>query len=168
MKIQHAILLIAFIFAQSLPASSDHEDAPQDRRLKDLYSEIQQLAMRYYPEATFHFIGTNIHFESDTRTYIIHVPLKTGEWQDPRAVRGPKKGGILGTIELRDGRYGGAAAVPQNFDRHYYEVMLMASYSKKYDCHLLTKLYVPRLKKNDAFIKEFTELINNFEKKIKE
>ena len=78
------------------------------------------------------------------------------------------KGGILGTIELREGQYGGAAMVPQTFDRHYYKVMLMAPFSEKHNHHLYVHLYIPRLESNHEFIKEFTELVNGFENMIKE
>jgi hypothetical protein len=139
-----------------------------DPRLKQIYSSVESIVGRYYPNATSHLLKNKIHFEFNTRLFIIHVPLKTGEWQDPWEERGPKKGGILGTIELRDGEYTGAAMVPQTFDRLYYSIILMAPYSKKHDCHLYVHLYVPRHESKPEFTKEFTELVNAFESKLNE
>ncbi len=140
----------------------------QDPRLKQIYSSVQRIVKRHYPDATSHLLKNKIHFESNTRLFIIHVPLKTGEWQDPWEERGPRKGGILGTIELRDGEYTGAAMVPQTFDRLYYTIILMAPYSKKHNCHLYVHLYVPKHESKPEFTKEFTELVNAFESKLKE
>lgn len=139
-----------------------------DPRLTTIYSNVRGIVRRHYPEATSHLLENKIHFESDTQVFIIHIPLKTGEWQSPREVRGPKMGGILGEIELRNGHYEGAAMVPQSIDYHYYKLMLMAPYSEEYDCHLYVRLYVPRLKSNPDFINELTTLVNNFETMINE
>ena len=143
------------------------EETLQDPRLKDIYREIRTLVKRFYPEAATYLLKNKIQFEFNTRPYIIHVALKTGEWQDPWEERGPKKDGILGTIEIRKGQYMGAAVVPQTFDRKYYSIMLMAPYSQKYDCHLYVHLYIPKSGRNPEFIKEFTEQINGFEDKLK-
>jgi hypothetical protein len=164
----HAIACL-LMGAILLVGAEQQEDKPlNDPRLKEIYSSARRIVKRHYPEATSHLLKNKIHFESDTRLFIIHVPLKTGEWQDPWEERGPKKGGILGTLELREGAYCGAAMVPQTFDKHYYKVMLMAPYSKKHNCHLYVQLYVPRLKSKPEFIKEFTALVNDFEKMIYE
>ena len=139
-----------------------------DPRLNQIYTSVQRIVRQYYSDATSHLLENKIHFESNTRLFIIHVPLKTGEWQDPWEERGPKKGGILGTIELRDGKYTGAAKVPQTFDRLYYSIILMAPYSKKHDCHLYVHLYVPRHGGKPEFTKELVELVSAFEGKLKQ
>lgn len=164
----HAIACLCLGAALVVGAQSQDDQPLQDPRLKKIYSNARRILKRHYPEATSHLLKNKIHFESDTRLFIIHVPLKTGEWQDPWEERGPKKGGILGTIELMEGQYCGAAFTPQTFDRHYYKVMLMAPYSKKHNCHLYVHLYVPRLKSKPEFIKEFIELVNGFENMIRE
>ena len=104
-----------------------------------------------------------IHFEYNTRVFVIHEALKTGEWQDPREERGPNKGGILGEILLRPGRYEGAAVAPQIFDKRYFKVLLLAPFSEKCDCHLHVRLYYPGDAKED-FLKEFQQLIDGFAK----
>lgn len=140
----------------------------QDPRLKKLYSDLRTLVNHHYPDATIHWLRNKISFEFNTRVFIIHVPLKTGEWQDPWEQRGPKKGGIYGIIELRDGLYRGAAMVPQTFDKRYYSTVLMAPYSEEHDCHLYVHLYTPRLESKADFIKEFSELVNGFADKLGE
>jgi hypothetical protein len=113
-------------------------------------------------------LKNKIQFEFNTRLFIIHLPLKTGEWQDPWEERGPRKGGILGTIELRDGDYTGAAMVPQTIDRLYYSIIVLAPYSKKHDFHLYVHLSVPKQEGKPEFNKEFIELVNAFESKLME
>jgi hypothetical protein len=128
---------------------------------KRLYSELRALFHRYYPSVTSNILNDEIHFEDNTRIFLIHRPLKTGEWQDASETRGPKRGGILCDIHFVKGRYAGAAAVPQTFDERYFKVLLLASYSAKQDAHLLVRLSFPDDAK-EAFLKVFTESVNRF------
>jgi hypothetical protein len=134
-------------------------------RLTAFYSEVRNLVHSYYPKATSHLLKDKIHFEDNTRIFIVHLPDMGGEWQDPVEERGPKKRGILCEMGLRPGEYGGAAAVPQTFDRHYFKVLLMAPHSKKHDCFLYVHLYYPP-NVSPKFLKEFQDLINDFEKHL--
>jgi len=72
---------------------------------------------------------------------IVHEPLKTGEWQHARETIGPQRGGVVGNMELRTGKYLGAAAVPQAFDKRYFTLQVMAPY---------------------FFLSEFTDLVTRF------
>jgi hypothetical protein len=110
-------------------------------------------------------VKDKIHFEYDTRVFIVHEAYKTGEWQDPREERGPKPGGILCDITLQKGQYQGAAAAPQTFDKRYFKVLLMAPYSSKRDVHLYVRLSYPGNVSSD-FLKEFADLVNGFEKYV--
>lgn len=142
------------------------DDAPlQNPSLKRLYSEIRTVLLKHYPKATSHLLKDKIHFEHDTRVFIVHEAYKTGEWQDPWEERGPKPGGIHCDLTLHQGRYEGAAVVPQTFDKRYFRVLLLAPYSPKRDAHLVVHLAYPR-DVNPEFLKQFTELINGFEKLV--
>ena len=133
--------------------------------LKTLYSEMRALFLKHYPKATAHLLNGKMHFEQDTRVFIVHEPLKNGEWQDPWETRGPKPGGILCDITLQEGRYMGAAVVPQTFDKRYFQVLLMAPYSAKHDRHLNVHLTCPA-KVKPEFLNEFTQLVNDFSKHL--
>src|SRR5207245_1510966 len=98
----------------------------QSPDLKRLYAGFQTLFLKYYPNVTSHLLMNTIHFEHDTRAFIVHEPLRTGEWQDPREARRPKLGGILCDIALQGGQYQGAAMVPQTFDKRYFRLLVMA------------------------------------------
>ena len=135
----------------------------QNPALKPLYSELRILFRKYYPEATSHLLKDEIHFEHETRIFIVHEPLRTGEWQDPWPERGPQRGGILCDLTLQKGKYPGAAAVPQTFDKRYFKLLVMAPYSSKRDVHLYVHLSFPADVKSD-FLKEFTALVDDFEK----
>ena len=168
MKLRNNLLLysLAILFIFQGVVQSEEKNSLQEQRLNKIYRDIRIVVKRHYPESSCHFLGNKIHFEFNTRPFIIHVPLKTGEWQDPWEERGPKKGGILGDIELRDGQYIGAAVVPQTFDRKYYSILLLAPYSQKFDCHLYVHIYHPHLDNESGFIKEIVDIINSFEKRL--
>lgn len=165
-KHQSLLLLVSLIFALiAAPARGADEEALENPALKRFYSELRMLFRKHYPKATSHLLKDKIHFEHDTRVFIVHEALKTGEWQDPWETRGPKPGGILCDITLQDGQYQGAAVVPQTFDKRYFKVLLMAPYSAKRDVHLYVHLSYPR-NVSDDFLKQFTELVNDFEKYV--
>ncbi len=158
------ILLTLLCFTSSL-SSVDRANvgAQQKSRLKRFYPELRTLFLRHYPQVTSHLLDARIHFEQDTRIFIVHEPLKTGEWQDPSQTRGPKLGGILCDIELRDGKYNGAASVPQTFDKRYFKLLIMGPYSSKHNAHLYIHLSYPS-NVSDDFLKEFTEFVNRYDK----
>lgn len=164
--ISRFLMILCLVLSTSSAWGQDTE-TPQDPRLKQIYRSVRILLTRHYPNASSHLLHNEIHFEDNTRLFVIHVPNKLGEWQDPWVQRAPKKGGILGTIQRVDGRYAGAAMVPQRFDMHYYTVMLMAPYSQKHDCHLLARLYIPKHGSKPQFEQELSELVNAFESKLK-
>ncbi len=55
--------------------------------------------------------------------------------------------------------------MPQTFDYHYFKLLLLAPYSKKYDCCLIVKLSYPSDAKAD-FIESLSNLANEFEKRL--
>lgn len=157
-----ALFLFAFV---AVTARGADEEALQNPALKKFYSELQTLFRKHYPNATSHMLKNSMHFEHDTRVFIVHEPLKTGEWQDPWETRGPKPGGILCDITLEKGKYQGQAKVPQTFDKRYFRILLMAPYSAERDCHLCVRLSYPANVNND-FLKEFMELVADFQRHV--
>jgi hypothetical protein len=152
-------LFLTTAFATSLNA--DEEPPFQNPALKRLYSELRTLFQQHYPKVTSHLLKNSIHFEHDTRAFIVHEPTKNGDWQDPWETRGPKRGGILCDLELIKGKYEGAAVVPQTFDKRYFKVLLTAPYSSRHAAHLYIHLSYPADAKAE-FLKQFTELVNDF------
>jgi hypothetical protein len=137
-----------------------------DYDLKDFYRQIQSLVKQHYKKATFHRLNGKIHFEYSTRIFLLHNPWKNGEWQDPHEERGPTQRGIYCDIEIRRGKYWGAAMVPQTFDKRYFMLALFAPYSERLDAHMYVHLKYPS-RASDDFLNELTSLINNFEKYVK-
>lgn len=93
--------------------------------LSKLASRLDPILQRYYPRAKVTIESSRVAFEYDTRVFLVHSALKTGEWQEAREIKGPDRNGILCTIELREGRYDGAAILPQTFNEHYFQTMVM-------------------------------------------
>jgi hypothetical protein len=155
-------LIAVFLFLGPTAVGVSGEAAPAPTPdFKQLYNRLRPLFHRYYPNVASHILNDEIHFEDNTRIFLIHHPLKTGEWQDASETRGPKRGGILCDIHFVKGRYGGAAAVPQTFDERYFKVLLLAPYSAKQDAHLLVRVSFPD-DAREAFLKELTESVNSF------
>ena len=142
------------------------DPALKNPSLKQFYSSMRPLFRKHYPNATSHQLKNRIHFEHDTRLFIVHEALKTGEWQDPWETRGPKRSGILCEIAGRKGQYQGAAVLPQTFDKRYFKVHVMAAYSKKHDYHIHVRLSYPRNVSNE-FLKEFVVLVGEFHKHVR-
>jgi hypothetical protein len=143
---------------------SDHLVADDATRpdLKPLLGEVRKLVERYYPKAKVTLKDQTIHFEFNTRKFMIHEPLLTGEWQDAVETVGPQKGGIWGEIELCPGRYEGMLALPQTFDKRYFTQKLTFSYSEKLHHYLHIQLEYPRNTPKE-FIEEFEALTNKFD-----
>lgn len=158
-------LLLALAAPRAVRARDDVSSAPAPAvfAAERFYRDVRALVRRHYPEATAHRLGEKIHFEHHTRVFVVHEPLKTGEWQDPCEERGPRMGGVLCDMEFRRGRYGGQAGVPQRFDKHYFTVLLLAPYSKRLDGHLYVHLLLPGHGKiPDGFEDALRRLIDGF------
>jgi hypothetical protein len=156
-----SVSILALGATPLLNAQPEKADDAENPAFGRVYVEFRTVFLRHYPKATCHLVKQNMHFEHNTRTFIVHEPLKTGEWQDPWETRGPQPGGILCEIVLQAGRYQGAAVVPQTFDKRYFKVLLLAPYSAKHDRHLSIQLSYPA-NVNSEFLKEFTDLANDF------
>jgi hypothetical protein len=147
------------------PGRATEGEQLRNSAIKQFYWELQAVFRKHYPKVTHHWLGDKIHFECDTQVFIVHEPRKTGEWQGPSEERGPKSGGILCDMTLQKGEYRGQASVPRTLDRPYFKVLLMAPYSSKQDAHLKSHLCYPQGVSAD-FLKQFTELANDFGKYV--
>ena len=108
-----------------------------------IYDQVQKLLTQHYPQAKFERSNGNFVAKFDTRTFMIHHALKTGEWQEARPQEGPNRKGIQCSISSAPGRWAGAAMVPQSFEYHYFTSLLMAPYNEKLNRHLIAHLDYP-------------------------
>lgn len=161
-RLPFVVMAVSFLLA--IEGRSAADDIPKPD-LKPLLEQVRELVQKHYPKATVSLKDKTIHIEYNTRKFMIHEPLLTGEWQDAHEEPGPQKGGIYGDIELRAGEYGGMAALPQSFDKRYFTLFVTAPYSKKLDRHLDIHLKYPRDVPKD-FLKEFERLVGGFEKHV--
>ena len=162
MRLPHVVLLMSCLLGAVSRAAAD--DAPTSD-LRPLLEQVRKVVEKHYPKATVSLKDQTIHFDFNTRKFMIHEPLLTGEWQDAHEESGPQKGGIHGNIELRSGKYGGQAAVPQSIDQRYFTLLLKAPYSEKLDRHLYIHLKYPREVPKE-FLKEFEGVVDGFEKHV--
>jgi hypothetical protein len=130
---------MALLFAAARGASSE-QPLPNAERL---YAEFSQLFRKYYPDVVSQRSESGVSFEFRTRMFMVHQPLKTGEWQEARAEKGPIAGGILCRILLYRGPYVGAAMLPQTFDVWYFKTTVIAPYSAAHGVHLYVAISYP-------------------------
>jgi len=153
--------LLPSIVVSTLPCSAAGTPPAHERTLREVYAELDPLFHHYYPRVTSALSNDSIRFDYDTRDFLVHEPRKTGEWQDARPARGPNRGGILCEIELRKGRYPGAAVVPQTFDKRYFRLWVAALYSARRDEHLYVHLSYPA-DADGAFLARFVDIVASF------
>lgn len=152
------LLPLSMVLYTALPS------AAQDTKAANaMFDRVQKLITQYYPQANFtrdNHAGT---FEGrfNTRTWMIHHPLKTGEYQDARPQEGPKRKGILCRISCGQGHYNGAAKVPQTFDYRYFKSLLRAPYNKRLGTHLIAHLDYPD-DVSPEFLQQYSKLIDSF------
>jgi hypothetical protein len=140
-----------------LPAGSS-ESSGQFSRLCD---RLSALIVQYFPEAVVEREALSFKARYKTRAFMIHHPLKTGEWQDARPQEGPDRGGFICSIESADGPWAGAAVVPQTFDHCYFSSILMAPYHKRLNKHLTAHLDFP-VGTPGKFIEDYGKLVQSF------
>jgi hypothetical protein len=154
-------------------AGRSRSDDPPKPDLVLLLAEVRKLVEKHYPNAKFTLTDSRaqrahqaIHFEFKTREFMIHELTRIcDEWQGAHEGRGPQPGGIYCDIELRPGKYGGAAVVPRVFDKRYFTLLLMAPYSKKIDHHLYIQLKYPG-QVSQEFLNKFKHLANGFDEHV--
>ena len=155
MMILATVVVAAFVGNTS---GAEAKATAPDPILSDLLIRLRPVLQRYYPDAQPRLRGDLLEFEHDTRVFFIHTRLKTGEWQEARETRGPNSGGILGTIELRQGLYNGAALLPQTFDSRYFQTLVMAEAPEDKSRYLYVHLSYPDTVKS-GFLAEFREVV---------
>jgi hypothetical protein len=110
MRLTVVVLGLGGLLAVARRTTAD--DAPEPD-LKPLFEEVRKLVEKHYRKAEITLKDQTIHFEFNTRKFMVHEPLLTGEWQVAHEEPGPQKGGIYGAIKLRAGQYGGMAVAPK-------------------------------------------------------
>lgn len=152
-----SLLVLLFVLLSSMASSL--RAAPD--ALEDFHKALRKVFVKHYPEIKATTEDGTVRLDWRTRIFMIHHPLKTGEWQDASEQRGPQKGGIYCEIIAQPGPYQGAAVVPQTFDEHYFSLLLLAPYNKRLDQHLHVRLSYPA-DVNKEFLKTFREAVGRF------
>jgi hypothetical protein len=159
-RMRFVILTMCCLFVGIARTRAD--DGPKTD-LNPLLAEVRKLVEKHYPKAKVTLKDQTIHFEFNIRKFMIHALNRIGDaWQDAHEEQGPQPGGIYGDIELRQGKYGGAAGVPQDFNERYFTLYLSAPYSKKLDRHLYIHLKYPGNVPKE-FLRDFKRLTDEFE-----
>jgi hypothetical protein len=152
--------LIAGILEPHSPAFSQESQAALPT-LQRLHSVLGPVFQRHFPQATSTVTAEGVHFEADTRAFLIHLPLLTGAWQEAREIKGPNRNGILCDIRMVRGKYDGQATLPQTFDNRYFKTLVTAVPSPSQHEYLHVHLSYPD-SVDSLFLKEFTDQLDVF------
>ncbi len=146
-------LTAASVRAETSPSQAkDSAAAPVHAALtKPVYEEVTKLVRTYFPNAKISETAGKLHFEFKAAP---HISTSTN-----RPVIGPKEGGILGDVEIKQGN---SQTAPKNINEYYYQTMTMAPYSANHDCHLNVKMSYPPETTSD-FVDKFKGLVNDFD-----
>jgi len=152
-----AVLLLSVASASAIVAPQQ----PAPPWFAAYAEDVEHLVKKYYPDATVVHGSRRIQFAHNTREFMVHEALKTGEWQDAHEVTGPDKGGVFGVVRMVDGPYAGAAMLPQSFDKRYYTEYVFAPHDARCDCHLYAHIRYPADFKSE-FLNELKAMTEDF------
>lgn len=131
--------------------------------MKKFADAMEHLLKRYYKDIKrIDISNETVRFEYNNMKFMVHLPLKTGEWQPAHEEIGPQRHGIACALSLSPGKWMGAAMMPQVFDHHYYKILGMAPYDEQKDCHLHASLSYPESDISPGLMKEYQKLVNSF------
>ncbi len=117
---------------------------------------FETLTKEYFEKVKLKKAKDTIHAEYKVRPWEINTA--SNKFED-----GPDWGGILYDVKLQSGPYAGVHVVPKKFNEYStFHVELFAPYSKKFDCHLLSRIAYP-FDVNQEFLKRFKKLVEDFE-----
>lgn len=148
-----SLLLVLVARGEAQPAANPD--------LVRLQASLRPLFLEHYPQATSELKGDQWQVEFDTRAFLIHRALMTGEWQEAMEVRGPNRGGILCNVQLQPGVYNGQAVLPQTFDEHYFRTLVLQVPSPRRDAYLYIHLSYPDSVDRE-FLGAFTRALDAF------
>lgn len=140
--------------AETSPAKGQTDGSAASIReelARPVYAELTKLVRTYYPNAKISEKGGKLHFEFKAAP---HISTSTN-----LPVLGPKEGGILGEVELKQGK---SKAEPRSINEYYYQTLLMSPYSSTNDCHLSVKVSYPPETSSD-FVDKFKIAVNEFD-----
>ncbi len=158
------LLLVSVWTLTTVPAHSAKNCPSAD----ELFSQLQKLALRFYPQAKFEFdinrTSRSFRCAYNTRTLAdpgySHLPENLRPF--PNYV--PEPGGILCEIYEVTGTYAGKLVRPQtieSYDDPNMKELLMAPYCKKTNTHLNAILAYPK-DTSPEFIQRYRDLINSY------
>jgi hypothetical protein len=99
--------------------------APPD---DEVMEKITKAIRKHCPDATFATTKQAFEAKFDTMTYTLHQRGKAGEaYEKTYQEEGPKWKGFILRVELREGKYEGAAVIPQTLQGPYYPTFIDAA-----------------------------------------
>ena len=116
-------LILAMLFA-SLGASLVTVAGAPSGQL-ELNENITKIVLKHFPKADIAVNDGNFVAKQGTMVFTVHRRSKTGEvGKKTDQVEGPNYRGFILSISARDGKYHGAAEVPQTLRRPYWQTYI--------------------------------------------
>ncbi len=118
MPFKAALLLVAIGLADSI-AVADAEIP------KELADRIQKIVRQHYPDVEITQKNGWLSAKHGTMIFTVHRHLKTGEiLETTDRVEGPNAEGFVLSLSVQEGKYEGAAVVPQILGEPYWQTYI--------------------------------------------
>ena len=104
-------------------------------------------------------------FAVNTRTFIIYMPNKMGDWQAPNEVLAPDRGGILVRFYITDRPWSGAALIPYNVstDHYVFKKTTIIRSIHGGSGHLWAQILIPRIEPAVDLERKLIRVFNGFD-----
>lgn len=156
-QLKPSLLLIALLMSFSVAHAADDAlpTTPSQNCMTNLQTRLETLVRKYYPKAKVIKTKSSMHFQYKVRQY--DIP------QTNTIEPGPEWSGILGDIEMKDGRLNGEDTIEKKLNQYsYYNVIELQPNSPRASVHLKTRLAYP-FDVQPEFLQNFKTLIRNFD-----
>ena len=159
-----SLAVIALVIGVSDSSFADEKPIWSDPPFKEFAARLDKLIKEQYPKAdrVVDEKEQTLRWSYDTRKFMIHLRNLRGELQEATEQTGPDRGGIICEATIEAGQYLGMAVVPQTFDRHYFQILLMAPNRKDAGAHVFFRLSYPREIDKD-FLTKIAETVDKFD-----
>jgi len=140
-----------------------------DEPFAGLESAVVEVLQSAYADAALQddkvFSNTR-SFTANLRSFIVYRPNKTGDWQKPREMMAPDRGGISVRFRIMQGSYEGAARLPvaATDDLYLFKETHVVKNSADGEWHIWAEILTPRVDAPVEVRFALVQLFSDFER----
>ncbi len=148
-----------YILAVLISAMFALQASAKDSPLSQVAENLSKIAEDMEPAASVLHDGRTVSLSFNTRTFMVHSSDKLGRRsKEAHQTVGPRYDGLIVQVTMQDGRYFGAAVIPQNLRRPYWTTFVNAYPIAKGKQHLHVNISYGN-RTDHQLIKQIKELL---------